>query len=200
MALLLKSSSYLLCMANAVTLGSLYLYNTSRFEMHSIASGVVLFNLLEYLYHRVVLHFTTQGIIYHYLHGNHHIKPNGRSLHTPMLFVFILNAIYYFSMRLYFNVNTSSNVGTGITIGYIIFENIHKEAHHPYFLSDKNIIRNYHMHHHTGSKFKAFSFSVPTWDIIFGTFPYEFATYNIIALVPIPFVSFLGVHKNINNN
>jgi hypothetical protein len=85
------------------------------------------------------------------------------------------------------------NIGTGVAISYILFENIHKEIHHPYWLPNKSIIRDYHMYHHLKSKHCAYSFTVPTWDIIFGTYPYEIGTPTILAYIPIPFLSFSGI-------
>jgi len=197
MAFLIKSSNYNICMTNAALITTYYVYNIDTYISYYIAFGVVFFNFFEYIYHRFLLHITNDGLFYHYIHGNHHLKPHGKSIHFPVIFIAGVNILMYYPMSFYIEKNYLMNIGLGSSIAYILFENIHKEIHHPYWFPANNIMREYHMYHHTKSKYMAYGFSVPTWDILFGTYPLEIAPYNPIALIPIPFVSFfLGIDRD----
>ena len=198
MAFLLKSSNYTLCMTNAALITSYYVYNLEKFNPAYTVIGIVFFNFFEYIYHRFLLHISHDGPFYHYIHGNHHMKPHGKSIHFPIIFITSMNIFMYSAMHLYFKKNLLMNMGIGTSIAHILFENIHKEIHHPYwFTNPKNVMREYHMYHHLKSKHVAYGFSVPTWDIVFGTYPHQIGTYNPFALVPIPFVSFfLGIDRD----
>ena len=73
-----------------------------------------------------------------------------------------------------------------------IFENLHKEIHNPYWIVDKNV--GYivsHMYHHNVNKNTSYCFTCPLFDILFGTFPHDVLSYNIIALLPIPILSYV---------
>jgi hypothetical protein len=84
----------------------------------------------------------------------------------------------------------------GGTLSYMMFEHIHKEIHQPYwFPGDHHTFRMFHMYHHLRNKRYAYSFTVPLWDILFGTFPHDILCCNPIAYIPIPFLSFyFGMH------
>lgn len=195
--ILLCSSSYNICIGTAISILGYYSYQLYQTEMLFLWNmiGMIIFTLHEYLSHRFILHFYNDGIIYHYLHGNHHFKPLSKSIHTPILFTSIVNILYFY-LGCYISFKHSINIMTGYQISYIIFEHIHKEIHHPTLFLNDDTFRLFHMYHHMRSKHKAFSFSVPLWDIIFGTFPNDILIYNWFAFIPIPFISFkYGTYK-----
>jgi sterol desaturase/sphingolipid hydroxylase (fatty acid hydroxylase superfamily) len=161
-------------------------------------SGIVLFTLIEYVYHRYILHHTNDGQLYYYLHGKHHLKPHSMSLHVPILYLIILNILCYYATS-YISRIASVNMMLTVQFSYIIFENLHREAHHPYFLKNIDAFRISHLYHHTYNKNMAYAFSAPTWDIVFGTFPHDVLAYNWFALIPIPLLSYyIGTSPHTN--
>jgi sterol desaturase/sphingolipid hydroxylase (fatty acid hydroxylase superfamily) len=189
--MLLTSSNYKLCMCTSSIIQLMYLYGIYHTGIYFYCnlSGIVLFTLIEYIYHRYILHYTNDGELYYYLHGKHHLKPHSMSLHVPILFLIILHVISYYTLS-YISHHVAVNVMCMAQFSYIIFEHLHMEAHHPYFLKHTHTFRISHLYHHSHTKKLAYAFSSPTWDIVFGTFPHEVLTYNWFALIPIPFLSY----------
>jgi len=202
----LRSSSYAICMGTALTslaLYSVYAYNEYKIERDLLWNfyGMVLLTFNEYMSHRFILHFSHDSKTYHYLHGNHHLKPLGNSIHIPILYTSTMQFFFFWLAYTYMSFQHAVNLLVGYQLSYIIFEHIHMEVHHPrLFLNENETFRVFHMYHHTVNKHMAYSFSVPFWDIVFGTFPNDVLTYNMFAFVPVPFLSFyFGVqHKQSN--
>ena len=191
MQLLLTSSNYNLCIGTASIIQLLYMYYVYHegISFYWNLSGIVMFTWGEYIYHRFILHYTYNGTLYYYLHGKHQLKPYGKSIHTPILYTIILNIISYYLLT-YISYKAAVNMMCTNQFCYIIFENLHMEAHHPYFFNNDDTFRISHLYHHTHNKKIAYAFSAPTWDIVFGTFPHEVLTYNWFALLPIPLLSY----------
>ena len=193
---LLKSSSYTLCITTAFSIVLLYLYHIyyNVFLLEWNLYGMIFFTLHEYLSHRFILHYTHDGIIYYYLHGKHHLQPYGHSIHIPILYSSIVHIFYFYITTVLFTYTAAINFMNSYQLCYILFEHIHKETHHPYMFKNEQpvMFRTYHMYHHIHNKHRAYSFSVPIWDILFGTFP-ENLKYNLLAFIPIPIISFLGI-------
>ena len=188
----LRSSSYEICMGTAMTILAFYTYHIWNTEVLLLWNtiGMVLFTLNEYMSHRFILHHYQDGSLYHYLHGNHHLRPFGPSIHIPILFTTTMNAMFFY-LGLYVGFAEAVNMMCSYQISYIAFEHIHKEIHHPqWFRNERDPFRLFHMYHHMKNKNRAYSFSVPLWDLVFGTFPHDTLTYNWFAFVPIPFFSF----------
>jgi len=150
---------------------------------------MILFTWYEYMSHRFILHFVNDGVIYHYLHGNHHLKPNGTSIHIPILYTTISHLFYFFLLS-HWSYQAAYNAMAAYQVCYVIFEHIHREAHHPRWLLRNDMFRISHMYHHTRNKNKGYAFTTPTWDLLYGTFPHDALTYNWFAYVPIPVISF----------
>lgn len=198
--LLLTSSNYKLCMGTSSIIQLLYMYGVYRTGIYFYwnISGIVLFTLIEYVYHRYLLHYTNDGNLYYYLHGKHHLKPFSKSLHVPILYLIMLNVICYYLLSCISH-SIAVNIMTTVQFSYIIFEHLHMESHHPYLLKGDYTFRISHLYHHSHSKNMAFAFSAPTWDIVFGTFPHDVLAYNWFALIPIPLLSYyIGTSPHTN--
>jgi sterol desaturase/sphingolipid hydroxylase (fatty acid hydroxylase superfamily) len=199
MQFLLKSSNYTLCIGTALFIQSIYAYGAycNAFHLGWGIYGMILFTWYEYVSHRFILHHTNEGRLYHYLHGNHHLKPHGTSLHIPILYTTI-SSVSYFYLLTYISYQAAWNALTIYQFCYLLFEHIHMEAHHPRWLSSTSTFRISHMYHHTHNKNKGYAFTTPTWDILCGTFPHDALTYNWFAYVPIPVFSFyLGTSSKV---
>ena len=187
----LRSSSYGICMGTATTILGFYMYHLTEILPLWNIIGMVLFTLNEYMSHRFILHHYNDGELYHYLHGNHHMRPFGSGIHIPILFTTTMSVGFFYIGWIYFSFIKAVNMMLAYQLSYILFEHIHKEIHHPsWFKNERDPFRLFHMYHHMKNKNRAYSFSVPLWDLVFGTFPHDTLTYNWFAFVPIPFFSF----------
>ena len=191
--ILLRSSSYEICISNALAIQTLYLYGTilSGVNPFSIFSGLLLYSFHEYASHRFILHYTHTSQLYHYLHGNHHANPFGRSIHIPILYSTLFHMLYFYMLYTYTSFLNAVNVMCTYQVCYIVFEHMHKEVYHPSW--DARYVeqfRTFHMYHHMTNKNMAYSFSTPLWDILCGTFPHDVLEYNWFAFVPLPFLGF----------
>jgi len=156
--------------------------------------GILFFSLFEYVNHRFLLHFTDTGEVYHYVHGIHHLKPHGKSIHVPLYFISFFGGLFAYLAHMNFQPQEANNALIGFHLSYMLFEHIHMEIHHPYFITDRNhFIFSYHMYHHTKDKHMAYGFSMPFWDILCGTYPEEYS-YSLLGVLPIPFLSFYGCY------
>jgi len=189
--LLLTSSNYKLCIGTAAAIEVFYLSGIycTEFLFFWCVAGMFVFTLHEYLSHRFILHYAHDTQLYHYLHGAHHLNPFGKSIHIPILYSSFIHVLY-FCILMRNGYAAAFSAMAVYQICYIIFEHIHMESHHPKWLLEHDMFRVSHMYHHTQNKYMAFSFSVPTWDILFGTFPYDALNYNAIALIPVPVLSY----------
>lgn len=191
--LLLTSSNYKLCIGTAFLLELYYAYGVSIHGFHFgwSMTGMILFTWYEYMSHRFILHAVNDGTIYHYLHGNHHLRPYGKSIHVPILYT-VTSVIGYWHIfaLLVGNRIAAYNVMAMHQCCYIMFEHIHMEVHHPTWLITNDMFRVLHMYHHTRDKNKGYAFTTPTWDLLFGTFPHDVLKYNWFAYLPIPVLSF----------
>jgi hypothetical protein len=188
---LLTSSNYHLCIGTAFFIQVVCFGGALWTGWNPIwnAIGVVLFTWYEYVSHRFILHYTNDGQLYHYLHGNHHLKPHGKSIHIPILYTTV-SSLFYFYVLSYISYQAAWNAMTAYQVCYIIFEHIHMEVHHPHWFQREYTFRISHMYHHTVNKNKGYAFTTPTWDILYGTFPTEVLAYNWFAYLPIPVISF----------
>ena len=214
--ILFTSSNYYLCViSNIIFILFYYFILLINFEFIYFILGLMCWSMWEYIYHRYLMHFTNSGKLYYLIHGHHHMYPDKKSIHLPLFQYFIVLIPFYVFLKFIFLLNHNQNIN--YTLGHLFalffFENIHKEIHNPYWITDKNAgFRISHMYHHNKNKNKAFCFTSPLFDILFGTFPNEVLSYNFIALLPIPYLSYIygtyskpSIHKiesnytNINN-
>jgi hypothetical protein len=148
----------------------------------------------EYIYHRYLMHYTNTGNFQYFLHGHHHSYPDKNSIHLPLFQYFLMLYPFYVVLQKVggFNHNENINYTIGHLIALFIFENTHKEIHKPYWITDPNVgFRVSHMYHHKTDKNMAFCFTSPVFDILFNTFPHDKLSYNFIALLPLPIISYM---------
>lgn len=162
------------------------------FDVHFFSAGLFLWSFWKYFYHRFILHYLENTSYYYKLHGFHHMYPN-KSTHIPG-FQYIIVESFILIMAYIINKKYVYSYSIGHMLGLFSFENIHYFIHKN---SDSNIIYvKYHMHHHKKSHKKAQCFTSPLFDILFNTFPYDNFDYNLLAYIPIPYLSFLyGVYE-----
>ena len=168
-----------------------YAYYSYGIDISYILCGIFCWSFWEYAYHRFAMHGLKNTDYYYKMHGHHHTYPQKRS-HIPIFQYLIVYPLFYFmllyGLQLHPSVILSYSIGH--FIGLFCFEKMHSFIHND--VQKVQIYSKYHMHHHQNSR-KAFCFTSPLFDILCGTFPYDKFSYNMIALLPIPYVSFYGV-------
>jgi 4-hydroxysphinganine ceramide fatty acyl 2-hydroxylase len=143
--------------------------------MTSMAVGVMIWSLLEYVIHRFVFHWKAKSamgkMIVFIFHDVHHAYPQDvrRSI-TPLIFSLPLVAILYVVFKAMTGIQADSML-SGSLIGYVLYSAIHDSTHHfpMRFLLAKQLKRN-HLRHHYFDGEKNFGVTSPLWDWVFSTF------------------------------
>ena len=162
-------------------------------NLYFILYGFLFWSFWEYTYHRFAMHGLKNTIYYYKMHGYHHTYPNKPS-HIP-IFQYIIVSPVFFILSYYINPSIIFSYSIGHLSGLFCFEKMHHVIHND--LNTEQIYSKYHMYHHKNSN-KAFCFTSPCFDILFGTFPYDKFSYNIIGILPVPYISFFGISENTN--
>jgi len=159
-------------------------------NLYFILYGFLFWSFWEYTYHRFAMHGLKNTIYYYKMHGYHHVYPNKAS-HIP-IFQYIIVSPIFFILSYYVNPSFVYSYSIGHLSGLYCFEKMHYFIHND--LNMEKIYSKYHMYHHKNSN-KAFCFTSPCFDILCGTFPHDKFTYNIIGILPIPYISFFGISE-----
>ena len=163
-------------------------------NLYFVLYGFLCWSFWEYTYHRFAMHGLKNTIYYYKMHGYHHTHPKKPS-HIP-IFQYLIVSPIFFILSYYVNPCFVFSYSVGHLSGLYCFEKMHYFIH-----NDENIEQiysKYHMYHHTNSN-KAFCFTNPCFDILCGTFPNHKFSYNIIGVLPIPYIGFYGIHAKPNN-
>lgn len=159
-------------------------------NIYFIIYGFLCWSFWEYIYHRFAMHGLKHTVYYHKMHGYHHMYPSKPS-HIPVFQYFLVSPVFFIASY-YMNPSIVYSYSVGHLYGLYCFETMHKFIHNDTTM--EQIYSKYHMHHHKNSNM-AFCFTSPCFDILCGTFPSETFTYNYIALLPIPYIGFLGLSE-----
>jgi len=195
---LMNSSSDIIFHINFICWISAYIFAMRNFCLFSFVSGLSLWCVWEYIYHRFMMHGMryVNEKIYYYMHGHHHVYPHKKSIHIPPFQWCIVLPCFFLLFKiigLSYDQNVSYSVG--LLIGSFIFDKMHQYIH----LNKNNIkeiFEQYHLCHHKSSK-EAYCVTSPLMDIMLRTFPYHTFGHNLLAYIPIPYYSFkYGVNKN----
>jgi len=142
----------------------------------SWAVGLLLWTIIEYFFHRVLLHVrlnnpTLQGLL-NGQHTAHHTAPRDPSkiLVKPLFGVLISAAIYGFLFWITGSAFRSAGVITGIWTGFLYYELVHYRVHMS--LTHSSLLqwqRRAHFYHHFSNSSECFGVTTPLWDYVFGT-------------------------------
>ena len=131
------------------------------------ASGVVVWTLLEYLLHRVVLH---QLVPFKRLHELHHSRPLDL-IGTPIWISAVLFFVLWRALAQESPPVIADGVTTGLLLGYLGYVVVHCAVHnlrarHGTWLFDAK--RRHALHHHARVPCN-FGVSTGLWDSVFGS-------------------------------
>lgn len=149
-------------------------YGLHAVQWFSLATlGCVIYTLMEYVFHRIVLHEYIPKI-----HANHHKQPrNLRIIATPILPVQLYDFLVVLLIMLFVGRPVAYAINCGISFGQCVMDVVHIAFHshwRPWFLESA---RSYHLVHHFIDDEVAHGLTTSFWDMIFGTFPANWA-YN----------------------
>lgn len=141
------------------------------------ASGIIMWSLFEYVFHRFVFHYNPKselGRKIHFLsHGVHHDYPRDRTrLVMPLLVSIPLAGLFYFLFSFIFGYEYYLQIFSGFVFGYVCYDSIHYATHH-FRMNGRigNYLKEYHLKHHYVNPDSAYGVSSPLWDYVFSTFP-----------------------------
>lgn len=137
--------------------------------------GLVLWTVIEYLFHRFVFHYEPSGKfgrkIHFMIHGVHHSYPNDSlRLVMPPILSIPLSTGFYFLFLFIFGASNSA-IFSGFILGYLCYDMMHYATHHAHFIKANWFIRvkQHHMRHHFQDPDNGFGVSSALWDKVFQT-------------------------------
>jgi sterol desaturase/sphingolipid hydroxylase (fatty acid hydroxylase superfamily) len=146
-----------------------------------------MFTLVEYVFHRVVLH----TMAYKH-HEKHHVFPHKLSLlHIPMSMVVLAHGVSYYLAAQCTSLPILTSIEIFEPLFYLAFEVTHEVSHTK---SGYNAIvdnaKTYHKLHHVHASTN-YGFTTSFWDYVFGTLsPGVHVSFRELAFGFIPFWSF----------
>lgn len=203
-----KNMKYILYASNNILLfnSNLFFWFLLKFmfafyngiNVYFILYGFLCWSFWEYTYHRFAMHGLKNTVYYYKMHGYHHTYPEKTS-HIPIFQYIIVFPVFIISSY-FIHPSIVFSYSIGHLSGLMCFEKMHYYIHNDNNNDKTNnneiqIYSKYHMYHHKNSH-KAFCFTTPCFDILFDTFPKEQFSYNIIGLLPIPYIGFWGIREN----
>ena len=140
--------------------------------MTALIAGVVLWTLLEYVFHRFVFHSRVLGQAAAREHVEHHARVNWfapwRSKMLPAVAVLGGAAVV---AGVFVGVVDGVVFALGTTVAWLGYEALHRDIHlRAPRTAYGRWARRHHLHHHFQNARTNFGVSTPFWDIAFGTF------------------------------
>ncbi|KMZ57746.1 Fatty acid 2-hydroxylase [Zostera marina] len=142
-----------------------------------LASGIFIWTLLEYTFHRFLFHIQTKtywgNTIHFLLHGCHHKHPmDDLRLVFPPTAIAILCLPFYSLVRFLSTPTVAPALFGGCLLGYVIYDCTHFYLHHGQpTTSQGRYLKKYHLNHHYRIQNKGFGITSSLWDRVFGTMP-----------------------------
>ncbi|MDJ1500283.1 sterol desaturase family protein [Xanthocytophaga agilis] len=148
-------------------------HNSISVFLSSLAGGLLLWTITEYVLHRFVFHFepqSTWGQRLHFIfHGVHHDYPNDAlrlvmppSVSIPLAFGF------YWLFKSLLPMNMVPAFFAAFVSGYLFYDISHYALHHlPMKNGFMKKMKQHHMRHHYQDSTKGYGVSSSLWDVLF---------------------------------
>ena len=155
----------------AVGLAAAVLDDRTAFRqwLEGLATGAIIWTLIEYALHRFVLH-AMPG--FSALHDRHHVSPRALIGTPTWLSLGVLGAAIFLPAWWGLSLNVASALTTGVALGFVWYGLIHHAIHHrrPRFVSMwLGTASQRHMRHHYAPQPGNFGVTTQLWDHLFGT-------------------------------
>ena len=138
--------------------------------------GIVLWTLLEYLFHRFLFHIVPSSpwLRERQQHLLHHQTPEEPAYFVVPLWVSLpLATVVWAALRVIVGSWPGAALATaGVIVGYIAYELVHYRVHQDGGGSRLvRFWRRHHFYHHYADDQRCYGFTTPLWDYVFGTGP-----------------------------
>jgi len=140
------------------------------------AGGVILWTLLEYLFHRFLFHIVPSSawLRERQQHLLHHQTPEEPAYYVVPLWLSLplAGATWAGLHALLGSWPGAALMTAGVILGYVAYELVHYRVH-----SDRagnrlvRFWRRHHFYHHYADDERCYGFTTPLWDYVFGTGP-----------------------------
>jgi sterol desaturase/sphingolipid hydroxylase (fatty acid hydroxylase superfamily) len=150
------------------------IYSPTAWAPLMVASGMIVWTLVEYLLHRFVFHFDARSdwmrkVIF-VIHDNHHVEPNDplRNLMPPIVSLPVGALVWAACIGL---VGISGTwYFLGFMIGYVAYDLVHYACHQwPMKGRLGRMLKVHHMRHHHLRAAGNFAITGAAWDRVFST-------------------------------
>jgi sterol desaturase/sphingolipid hydroxylase (fatty acid hydroxylase superfamily) len=135
----------------------------------ALGGGMVLWTLMEYLIHRLVLH---RPGVFMRMHEAHHAEPRGY-IGTPWwISVSTLCMVVGLPAWLGGGLNFAGGLTAGVMVGYWWYGIVHHVIHHRTrtpLAGHFHALRLHHLRHHHGPARCNFGVTTPLWDVLLRT-------------------------------
>ena len=161
----------------------LILFSVSRNPMNRMSEllwlvpiGVLLWTVLEYFFHRYLLHAAFRSpLLSRFInasHLQHHTAPRdpNKILVYPSFALVVSSIIYAILVGVTRNLFHASGIIIGIWAGFLYYESVHYRVHMS--LAHSRILqrqRRAHFQHHFSNPNRSFGVTSPIWDYVFRT-------------------------------
>jgi len=134
----------------------------------TVASGIILFSLVEYCFHRWLFHDSRSLFVMEDGHRKHHLNPLGDDtlpFFLPPAILLCLAGLFTLAMPTSYALLLAGVIGAGYAIYGLSHFAMHvRRFRHPLI---KRWAAHHHIHHHHPDK--NFGVTSPLWDIVLGT-------------------------------
>jgi sterol desaturase/sphingolipid hydroxylase (fatty acid hydroxylase superfamily) len=138
-------------------------------------SGLAVWSLFEYVFHRYVFHFVPRGEfqkrVSFLFHGVHHQYPKDKKRLVMPIGLSLLIGVLLFALSWPLFDTWVWAYSAGFAVGYLAYDMTHYSIHHfrhpraKWFMS----LWKSHLDHHYRDSSKGYGVSSPFWDRVFGT-------------------------------
>ena len=138
-------------------------------------SGLAVWSLFEYLFHRYVFHFVPRGELQKRVsflfHGVHHQYPKDKKRLVMPIGLSLLIGVLLFALSWPLFDTWVWAYSAGFAVGYLAYDMTHYSIHHFRHPRAKWFTRLWksHLDHHYRDSSKGYGVSSPFWDRVFGT-------------------------------
>jgi 4-hydroxysphinganine ceramide fatty acyl 2-hydroxylase len=141
-----------------------------------LVAGLLAWTLLEYLFHRFILHANIRsGMLRSFTnesHLRHHLAPRDpdQILVKPVFALVVSTVIFAIILSMTRDPFVSAATISGIWAGFLYYEAVHYRVHMS--LSHSRVLqqqRRAHFYHHFSNSGLCFGVTSPLWDYVFGT-------------------------------
>jgi sterol desaturase/sphingolipid hydroxylase (fatty acid hydroxylase superfamily) len=132
------------------------------------AAGLTAWTLIEYLFHRFLLHRLSP---FREWHAKHHARPSERIASPTLFSASLIVVLVYLPGWLLVGAWASCALTLGVTTGYLAYAVVHHATHH--WRASRGWLKGrkrwHAAHHHGSGQERCFGVTSSFWDQVFGT-------------------------------